>query len=294
LNYTSVDIIYNPNSTGPSRDNARELKNQLQSNGFRAPVRLLATKYAGHAEKLAFRYARKSTRPLIVSASGDGGYNEVVNGVMRAQLKGAKPACTVLPSGNANDHGRTLQQKPLHTLILQGKTATIDLLKADFKSGGRKQSRYAHSYIGLGLTPVVAAELNKTSLNAVKELWIVLKTFWRFRPFKIKHGGTVIKLDSILFANIGQMAKVLTVAKNARPDDGLFEVVTFPHDSKRRLLRKLAKATLSELEPTNQLENYDFQVLKRMPVQFDGEVDYIDKTSVVKVSAEKKILRTVV
>ena len=47
------------------------------------PVRLSPTQHAGHARDLA-RWEAQTGSPLIISVSGDGGYNEVVDGVMQA------------------------------------------------------------------------------------------------------------------------------------------------------------------------------------------------------------------
>lgn len=291
--YTSIHIIYNPVSTGSSRDDAYELKHQLQNLYPSTDIKLQRTKYAGHSELIAYKCAMSSSRPLIISSSGDGGYNEVINGAIKAQLEGARPVCAVLPAGNANDHSRTLQGAPLIEAIKSGNVRSVDLLKASFKKDSNEYIRYAHSYIGLGLTPVVAVELNKTNLNALKELWIVLRTFYKFRPFRINVAGKEVTLDSILFTNISQMAKVLTVAKNAKPDDGIFEVIMFPHSHKFRLIRRLAKATLTGLEPKKQFNNYAFTVLKKMPAQFDGEVIFIDNNSIVQINSERRILTTI-
>jgi diacylglycerol kinase (ATP) len=293
LNYSAIYIIYNPKSTGSSREAAEDLAGKLIKKYPNLEISLKATEYAGHAEKIAYQCSKKSNHPLIISSSGDGGYNEVINGAIKAKLKGAKPVCAVLPAGNANDHSRTLQRGNLYKSIVTSKEASLDVLKVSFKKNNRSLVRYAHSYAGLGLTPVVAVELNKTDLNALKELWIVLKTFYKFRPFKIKVEDRIFKLDSILFANIGQMAKILTVAKNAKPNDGMFEIITFPHARKFNLIHRLAKATTTGLEPRRRTEEYTFQALKKMPIQFDGEVGYIDRNSTVKVEAAHKLLTTI-
>jgi len=293
MDYTAIIIIFNPNSTGPSGDMAKALKRQLEKSISGLKVDLHSTKYAGHARKIAYDCAKASRRPLIISSSGDGGYNEVINGAIDAQAEDARPTCAVLPAGNANDHCRTLQDGSLFDAIVADRHTKLDLLELSIQGGGKSTSRYAHSYIGLGLTPVVAVELNKTSLNAMRELWIILKTFAKLRPFKIKHAGKIIKLDSILFANIGQMAKILTVAANARPDDGQFEVVTFPHGRKFALIRKLLKASAGGVQQKKSYKSYRFTSLKRMPVQLDGEVQFISKDSVVTVKAAHQILRTI-
>jgi len=70
----------------------------------------MPTEHAGHATQLS-RSAADSGRPLVVSVGGDGGYNEVVNGVMQAGNDQASTA--VLAAGNANDHRRSTAEMPI-------------------------------------------------------------------------------------------------------------------------------------------------------------------------------------
>lgn len=292
MTYSSITIIYNPNSTGDSEQQARDLSRTLQKSLKKTPIECVATEYAGHAEKLARNIAKKDSRPLIVSSSGDGGYNEVVNGVITAKDNTA--ICAVLPAGNANDHSRTLQNQPLAKSIIAQKITAIDLLEVRYKSGNKQTVRYAHSYAGLGLTPVVAVELNKHSLNSLKEAYIVLKTFFKYQPFKISHDNKTYQLDSLLFANINQMAKVLTIAPRNRPNDGKFEIVMFPSDHKWGLVKRLAKATVSKLENVEQATNFSFTTSKKMPMQLDGEVLVLLAGSQVSVTCKPKSLRTII
>lgn len=292
VKYSSINIIYNPKSTGSSEAAAKRLARKIKRLYKDASVSLHATEFAGHAEQLAYECAKAGKRPLVISASGDGGYNEVVNGVMRAQAEGAKPICAVLPAGNANDHSRTLHSKPLFRLIQAGKVRRIDLLKATFVSNGQKQTCYAHSYIGLGLTPAVATELNKTELNPVKELWLAAKTFFSFQSLNIRIGRRTIAVDSVLFTNIGEMAKRLAVAKNAAPDDGKFEVVIFPHASKRALLWQIFRASVSRLEEASQAEHFTLVVRNRTKLQLDGELRIVDANTKLTIQNEQKVLST--
>src|SRR4051812_41454633 len=92
--YSKICIIYNPNSTGRSQRKAKDLQRQLRERLPDIPAVCLATEYAGHARELAFDIAQSEKKPLIISASGDGGYNEVINGVMEADNRQA--VCAVL------------------------------------------------------------------------------------------------------------------------------------------------------------------------------------------------------
>ncbi len=288
--YTSVSIICNPHSKGGSVKEAEKLRAILTKHYPDLTIKVHQTKRAGHAESLAYKDAKSSKNPLIVSSSGDGGYNEVINGAMRAQAEGAHPICAVLPAGNANDHQSDLQRSALPEAIIKEAVTKIDLLRITING---QHARYAHSYIGLGITPVIAAELNRHTLNAFKELRIVLKAFYKFRPFEIELSGKVFTLDSILFTNISRMAKVFKISKTAKVNDGLFEVIVFPHARKIKLIGKILKASTAGLKPKKHYSRYGFKVIKAMPIQLDGEVTSIDAGSDIMISCEKQILHTV-
>lgn len=290
--FCRIIIIYNPNSTGPSQQEALTLKEKLETGLPDMTLDYVATKYAGHAQELAYNAAINYHNPLIVSSSGDGGYHEVVNGAMQAQDRGAQPICAVLAAGNANDHRRTLRQSPLVQSILEERITTIDLLKVSIREQNKNKISYAHSYMGLGLTPIVAVELNRHSLNALKELVIVLKAFAGYEPFEIMSGKQNLKLNSLVIANISNMAKVLTVAKNARANDGIFEVVTLPYRRKLILIAQLVKAAFVGLKGS-QANNFEFTAMKDMPMQLDGEVTELKAGSWVDIKCCHRCLKTI-
>lgn len=257
-------------------------------------IKSLPTKYAGHAEELVYELATSHKKPLIISSSGDGGYHEVINGAMKAK-KAKKVAITaVLPAGNANDHSRTMQERPLAEAIIAGKITAIDLLEVTIHTKGKKLVRYAHSYAGLGLTPVIATELNRHTLNAFRETWLVLTTFFKHRPFTIRHSNKLIILDSLIFTNINEMAKILTLAQDNKPDDGKFEVISFPHAHKFLLIKKLFRAATVGLQTTRRENTYSFEVIKKMPLQLDGEVTTLAAGARVKISAAPMALKTII
>ena len=291
--FTKVHIIYNPKSTGDSKTMAHDLQKQLRRDLRNIQVVCVPTKYAGHAREIAQKIAKNEEYPLIVSSSGDGGYNEVVNGVMDAGINTA--VCAVLPAGNANDHSRTMQKHPLAEQIIKGKVKQIDLIKITIINADKeKVVRYAHSYAGLGLTPVIATELNKHSLNAFNEIVLALKTFNKFKPFEITHRNKTLCLDSLLFGNINQMAKVLTLAPENHPDDGKFEVITFLSHNKRTLIKRLVKAAVSNLNTTRKQKKYTCTINKSMPMQMDGEVIKLRAGSKLVVESAHKALNTII
>ncbi len=291
--YQHIVVIYNPNSTGNSEELAKLFASRAKKVWPKAKLTISPTKRAGHAEELATEAAKKPGQVLVASASGDGGYSEVVNGVIKSGHSD-NVTCVVLPAGNANDHSRTMHESPIIDRLKTAKEINIDLLKAEFTEKGKSKTYYAHSYIGLGITPVIAVELNKHTLNAFKEMKIVLGRFIKYRPFKIRRGNKIIRLNSLLFANINQMAKVLTLAPENKPDDGKFEVVTFPAQQKRKLVFKLLKAAASSLKTTRRETKYEFEVIKKMPIQLDGEVKELQKDDKVSITIAAGALKTLI
>ena len=290
MKFSDIHIIYNPQSKGSGKQLARQLQRDLFTT-YHLSSHLHATSHAGHGKELAEALAKKATTPLIVSVSGDGGYHDVVNGVLIAQTRGTKPVCAVLPAGNANDHARVVHPSELSSSIANGAVRQIDMLKMTIITDAASQEIYAHSYIGFGLSPAIAVELNKTNLNIFKEIYIVGRNILGNRSFTILHSNKHISLDSLVFSNIGEMAKILKLSKNALPDDGLFEVTIFPHRGKTHLLRRLWRTTRG-VEPAKHLKTFQFTLAKATVSQLDGEVLYLQAGTVVKIDAEHKVLST--
>ena len=279
--FERIIVIFNPQSTGPAPQRAEELKDTLADRLPDVPLHLRPTERAGHARELAAQ-AAATGRPLIVSVSGDGGYNEVVDGVMHAGNPNA--VCAVLAAGNANDHRRSTGEQPLVDAIVTGDVRHIDLLRLTVGSDSDAHTRYAHSYIGMGLTPIVAIDLEKGGKGSFKEIVSVVRTFAKFRPFTIDvDPGGLRSLDSLLFANIDEMAKYATLSEDSRPDDGRFEIIALPHTAKWRILAVALKAATRGLGPQPTARHYRFTTVKPTPMQLDGEVIAVEAATSVSV-----------
>ena len=288
--FKQANVIYNPNSTGDSQTIAKEFCDQLRRQFPKIDVKLTETTHAGHGEELGYELTTAGDgQILLVSVSGDGGYNELVNGVMKAVDAGSPaPICAILPGGNANDHYTFIAKRPLVEAIAAEGLTRLDLLKVI-----AAQTRYAHSYVGLGLTPLVAVELNKHKLSAIKEMWLSLQTFWKFKPFKIIVNGRQRTLDSLIMANIGVMAKHLTLDPDAGPpQDGRFEVLRWSHNHKLRLVQQLAKAAIGKTDSPESVSTFTFTTVKSMPMQLDGELIKLEAQQEVTVTSAASKLRT--
>lgn len=290
----NIVIIYNPNSTGGSEKLARAFAKRAKAALPEAKLNLIATEYPRHGEEIAAELAKKGKEVLLVSSSGDGGYHEVINGLMSGKKPPRNLTAAVLPAGNANDHSRTMHQTPLIERFPDVKTTRLDLLKITVKEKGKKTVRFAHSYAGLGFTPKVALELNKHRLNPLYESFLVLKTFKRFKPFKIIHKRKVHVLDSLVFTNINQMAKFLTLADKNRPRDGRFEVIRIRHRGKLWLSYKLLVAMVSWIKPQRRAYRYVFNTVEPLHMQLDGELIELPKDAKVTITIAHKALKTLV
>jgi diacylglycerol kinase (ATP) len=292
--YTHISIIYNPVSTsGNAEVRAKRLHSRLARRGL-SNINLVPTEYAGHAEKIAYDAALRHKHTLLVSVSGDGGYNEVINGALAAQDKkpAHKPVCAILAAGNANDHRRTIRKRPLTFAILRTTPEPIDILSLTITTSNSQTVRYAHSYIGLGVSSEVANKINSGSYKWWQELMIALRSLLNFPYFKIIDShGVARRLDFLLFANIHQMAKYMKLRPKVNLTSGLFQVVAIPHTNRLHRLAMTVRFITVGFKHALQESAYEFQVAKTEPVQLDGEVTLIPGGARVKVeSARGKLL----
>lgn len=267
--FDTIIAIYNPNSTNDASTHAHNFAEACATRDIE--VTLTETTHAGHAVEIAEQAVRDHDRPLIISVSGDGGYNEVITGVMNAKKNTSKqPVVAIIAAGNANDHKRTTRgDTPLVELVATGKSKPLDLLRLSYDN----ETHYAHSYIGLGLTPEVGAELNRHQLTRWREAMIVLSSFMKFRPVAIERNGSTHRYGSIVFANIDAMSKVLKLdtQENAL-NDNKFELIAFDWHGKLVLLGQLLKSVILGNNRSPQFTTYTFTTTSTTPVQLDGEI----------------------
>ena len=183
---------------------------------------------------------------------------------------------------------------PLVAAIVDGRARHLDLLRLTVKTGGALWSRYAHSYVGLGLTPLMAIGLNQDMKGTIMELISVMRTFNRLEPVEISTAaGERAFFDSLVFANVARMAKYGRVSNSGRPDDGLFEVVSCPHRGRWRIALMVLRAATVGLGRQPRISRYDFATTKATPIQIDGEVMHADAQSQVVIDCVSHALTTV-
>ncbi len=285
-NLTETTIIFNPNSTGHGRENAEELRDILVAKGLAA--KLVETEHAGHGEEIACQVANENPDAYIVSSSGDGGYHEVINGVLSSNNPFVVTG--VLPSGNANDHYNFVHRGDTATRLVAEDVDEIDVLKIETP----EWTRYAHSYAGLGVTPQIGEVLTKNSLNFFKESWLVVTHLFKIHPVKLSIDNQTQRYDHLVFSTIGKMSKYVVLDNDASVTDGQFEITSKHHGTILGLLKHFLHAALAKIDDVSKAENKEFTVLRATTIQLDGEVYDLRKGDLVKVTCEKNKLRCIV
>jgi diacylglycerol kinase (ATP) len=289
--FDRIVLVYNPANRRVPLTLAESVRDDLCRRLPDMPVTLQPTRRPGHARELAAA-AAATGRPLIVAVSGDGVYNEVVNGIM--EVEGSSAMSAVTARGNANDHRRSTRRMPLVAAIVDGRARHLDLLRLTVRTSDDLWSRYAHSYIGFGLTPLMAIGLKKDKKGTVMELISVMRTFNRLEPVEIvSAAGERALYDSLVFANVARMAKYGRISNSGRPDDGLFEVVSCPHLGRWRMALMVLRAATVGLGKQPRISHCDFAITKTTPIQIDGEVVHVDAGSQVVIDCISHALTTV-
>jgi YegS/Rv2252/BmrU family lipid kinase len=225
-------LIYNP-TAGPRdvRRSLQRVRSFLKRRGW--SVELHTTERPGDGTLLA-RAAAQDDCDAVIVAGGDGTINEAVNG-----LVGTQTALGVLPVGTGNMWAKQLGV-PTYTLtnplrlyeaaagLTEGTVRLIDV--------GRVDQRYFLCWAGIGLDAQVTAEIEPRH-RYTKRLGLlpyVIAAILVARDFKgvrtrVSLDGHIVRGRTllILVSNIQQYIGMLSVAREARLDDGLLDVFVF-------------------------------------------------------------------
>jgi len=159
---TQTKLIYNPAAgKGAAQKNYPKVQAALSQHGLEYDVAF--TEGPGHGLELA-RQSAEAGYDLVIAAGGDGTVNEVINGLMLAQMNGNKrPAMGVLPVGRGNDFAygmnipATIEEAAL--ALAKNHRRTLDI--GHVSGGDYPEGRYFGNGVGLGFDTVVGFEAAK-------------------------------------------------------------------------------------------------------------------------------------
>ncbi len=286
--YEPIVIIYNPNSTGSAPDIAKRLADTLHAADVTCTLQ--PTDHAGHGAEIAHDTAKRHKHPLIISVSGDGGYHDIINGVMKSGNPGAVVA--IEAAGNANDHYQSIVTDHLARLIIDNTPPTpIDVLKVEVE--GRSAPIYGHSYVGIGISAEIAKLLNSTQLNRWRELKVLWDGLQRHVPTRIMVNDTELRTDSLICANVPRMARVLKFPAETSIQDGMFSVHIIKHHTITAMLRAFWQLIVGDPRLYS-ASRIACKTLQESSFQIDGELLSVPAGKSVIISSQPQRLLTLI
>ncbi len=216
------------------------------------PLEVEFTRGSRDAERIAREGVRAGVERLVV-AGGDGTASEVATGLLSAGL-GGYVSVALLPLGTGSDLARTLgTPRDLEQAIgrlARGKPRRIDAGRVTYRRpDGGEAVAYFLNVASLGLSGSVVALVNRAPKHLGPGFSYLAGTLrglarWRDAQVTLALDGIPVHEGPIVFATAANgcfFGGGMHVAPEARPDDGLFDVVVVPGMPKVRLLRNLPR-----------------------------------------------------
>jgi diacylglycerol kinase (ATP) len=247
---------------------------------------LVQTERPWHAAELA-ETAAKEGYDIVVSASGDGTANEVLNGLMRARNLGAtKTAMGIITVGTGNDlaYGMNIPGDfdECFSILKEDKRRRMDI--GFVKGGDYPEGRYFGNGVGMGFDAAVGFEAVKIrwTRGLLAYLIAALRTVFLYfkAPFvEISYDGTSIQQASLMTSvmNGQRMGGGFYMAPKGDPGDGWLDLCIAASASKLRIFQlitffmKGTQATQPEVK-TAKAKKISIIALKgTMPAHCDGE-----------------------
>ena len=222
----------------------------------------------------------------MVAIGGDGTLNETVNGLMRA---GTQTEVATIPLGTGMDFVRTYGiptkfEDAVRTAI-GGATRTIDVGRVSYRewSGGDGE-RYFANVGSVGMSAAVAQRANGMSKllgGRVTFFYALTRVFFEWENTEVTvelDDGTRRegRMHDVIVANGQWHGGATWLAPEARPDDGVFDVVLIGDVTKRDFVTtspKLYKGTYLAHPKIDLLRSTAVGVdaPERLPIELDGE-----------------------
>ena len=226
-------VIFNP-----VKADAKKLKKAVNDAAKAAgwsPTIWFETSENDPGQRVAASAIRRGADVVLV-AGGDGTVRAVAEG-----LRGSKVAMAVLPSGTGNLLARNLNL-PLNSMddaieiAFNGQDHDIDLgIAAITRPDGDRQEHVFLVVAGLGIDAKMIANTRSDLKKAVGWLAYIdgtIRSIPTLEPVHLTYsrdGGPTKSLDvhSIMIGNCGSLPGGLLLIPDAKPDDGILDIVAF-------------------------------------------------------------------
>jgi diacylglycerol kinase (ATP) len=236
----------------------------------------------GHLTELA-RKAVDDGAELLVVVGGDGAFHEVVNGIVGRDVELA-----LMMRGTGMDFPRTYgiptKTEDAADVAVNGATREIDLGKVTYRSwAGGEAVEHFGNIASAGMSAAVARRANAKSkaMGGKASFFVALvEVFfsWRNVEMRVRVGDEERsgKINNTVVANGQYHGGGMWLAPEARPDDGLFDVLVFGDLTKTDFVRnvgKIYKGTHLSHPKIEQLRGpiVEIDADEPLPVELDGE-----------------------
>jgi diacylglycerol kinase (ATP) len=215
---------------------------------------------------------------------GDGSVNEVVNGI--AGRAGVELA--MIPRGTGWDFARSLGLPrgvdEAVAVATGGRTRTIDLGRVTYRpwAGGEAHSLFAN-VASVGMSGAIAQRANDTTKalgGKVSYVWATFAVFARWSNTEVEaviDGQTRrARMHDVIVANGPFFGGGMKICPEAKPDDGMFDVLLIGDLTKRDLLFTLPKTFRGTHLPHPKAElirgaRVTVDAPEPLPIELDGE-----------------------
>jgi diacylglycerol kinase (ATP) len=191
--------------------------------------------FAGETEEATrerIREAVESGVEVVVAAGGDG-----TAGLVAGAIIGTPATLGILPLGSAMNIARSLgiprDLSAAAEVLATGEIATVDV--------GRASDGLFFEMASVGIDAAVLGEAHKLAEGSYRSIFGLLRAIVVYRPATmtieldletVRTGALMIVVANTPFTGAG-----LTLAPDARMDDGLFDVAVYRHFSRWELVR---------------------------------------------------------
>ena len=225
-----------------------DLREVMQRHGLH--VELLSSSSEEDCRRLA-REAVGDGYPIVVAAGGDG-----TIGCVAAELEGSRTALAMLPLGSVMNIPRMLgvprDLEAAAELLKRPRVREVDI--------GEANGRPFYEAASVGMNAAMFREAQHFDegdySSPLRTIWVAL----RYRPARMRlhldEGAIHTRALMVVISNGPYTGVGMTVAPQARLDDGRFDVVVFRHFSKFELLRHLLSIAFGRRRLTPHARTY--------------------------------------
>ena len=226
-----------------------------------------------------------------MAAGGDGTVHTVAE-----QLVGSNKILGVLPIGSGNgfakEFGFKMNVRSLLSDIKRADSMDIDVIEINDK--------LCLNVAGIGLDSFVAHSFNNLKLRGfLPYVWLTFKTFLLLRPFHatIKCDGEEIISENLFvltIANTRQFGNNAFIAPEARPNDGMIEIVLikpFPKILGSLFIIRLFTKKINKSKYVRHIKTDKEIVIETAETRFHIDGEPIDISGKVVIRIKKEVLK---